>query len=123
MCVCVCACVRACVSVAEYSAYIKTTSTTTTTPVPVRSTQSIVFQPPYAERDRDIPNAIFPPVEGRGRNSRPINTFKPITYPDPWISQQSGHGNVSPLLLIKKERKKERKEMVEVGGMDRTIVY
>ncbi|XP_070204446.1 opioid-binding protein/cell adhesion molecule homolog isoform X2 [Littorina saxatilis] len=87
----------------EYSAHIPTTTTTTpittttTTSLLSRNTDASVLRPPYLEPD--TPNSIFPRVEGRGHNSKPINTYRPITYPDPRILQQSGEGGSNGKVL------------------------
>ncbi|XP_076444133.1 limbic system-associated membrane protein-like isoform X2 [Babylonia areolata] len=85
----------------DYSAYIKTTPSTTTTTTttttarrrpPPRTTQVTVLQPPVLESNSH--NSLFPHVEGRGRNpyQRPVNTYHPVTHPDPWVSQRSDQG-------------------------------
>ncbi|KAL8582283.1 hypothetical protein ACOMHN_037040 [Nucella lapillus] len=81
----------------DYSAYIRTTPTTTTTTTtttstnsrrPPRTTQMMVLQPPEGESNAH--NSLFPHVEGRGHNPhQPINTYRPVTQPDPWISQRA----------------------------------
>ena len=91
--------------IVEYSAYIKTTTTTTRSPRRT-TTQMIVLRPPFVDA---VPTSkVFPPKSSRGHNSRPSDSYRPITYPELWGPQQSGQGELAWWKLVTRERERER---------------